>query len=273
MPQVTLNNDLVMHYEDHYFGEPWLKPEVVLMVHGVAESGRSWDQWVPHLSRQFRVIRPDLRGFGQSSKPQPGFVYTPDGYAEDLALLLTALGIEAAHVVGAKIGGTITLQFAADYPQMTRSAAVFSGPVRSRNTGGSADLTTFQEIIKAKGVRGWAAETQRARLGTEASDQLLDYWTDFMGQSDPTVNIDIQDMVMKLDISAALVRIEAPVLVGTTERSALASVEVVREWQQLIAGSELAVLPGDSSHVAAVRPDDCAQLVLDFIRRRASTQG
>ena len=238
----------------------------------MAESGRAWDQWVPVLSRRYRVLRPDLRGFGASTIPPSGYPYSTHGYADDLARFLAALGVGAAHVVGAKIGGTFTLQFAADYPELVRSAAVFSGPVRSRNTGGSADLHTFQAMIKEKGVRGWAAETQRARLGSEAPEELIDYWTGFMGQSDATVNAEIQSMVMALDITAALPTIKAPVLVGTTERSALASVEVVREWQQLIPGSELAVLPGDSYHVAVVRPEECAALVLEFIERRTGSR-
>lgn len=269
MPNLRIDDSLTIHYEDHYFGEAWLQPETVLLVHGVAESGRAWDQWVPHLSRRYRVVRPDLRGFGESTIPPAGFTFTPEGFAAELAQLVRGLGVGPVHIAGAKIGGSVTLQFAADFPELTRSASVFSGPVRSRNTGGSADLTTFEEWVRSKGVRTWAAETMRARLGNEASDKLMAYWTGFMARCDPTVCIEIQRMVAALDISAALPRIQAPVLVATTERSALASVEVVREWQQQIAGSELLVLGGDSYHVAAVRPDECAEAMLEFIERRA----
>jgi len=270
MPDLRLNDTLTMHYEDDYFGEAWLKPETVMLVHGVAESGRAWDQWVPHLSRHYRVIRPDLRGFGASTNPGAGYPYSPQGFAADLADFVQTLEIDSVHVVGAKIGGTVALRFAADFPGLTRSVSVMSGPVRSRNTGGSADLTTFEEWVRSKGVRAWAAETMRARLGNEASDELIEYWTDFMAQCDETVCIEIQQMVANLDISDALPRIKAPALVGTTEKSALASVEVVREWQEQIPGSELVVFGGDSYHVAVVRADECAQKVLEFIRRRAS---
>ena len=53
----------------------------------------------------------------------------------------------------------------------------------------------------------------------------------------------------------------------TTEASALASVDVVRGWQQQIPHSELLVLPGDSYHIAAAKPDECARHVLAFINR------
>ena len=77
------------------------------------------------------------------------------------------------------------------------------------------------------------------------------------------------EMAGTLDISAALPRIKAPALVVTTEGSALASVDVVREWQSQIPDSELLVMPGDSYHVAAAEPDVCAEKVLEFIQRRA----
>ena len=53
--------------KDDYFGEAWRSPETVMLVHGVAESSRAWFAWVPHLARHFRLLRPDLRGFGRST--------------------------------------------------------------------------------------------------------------------------------------------------------------------------------------------------------------
>jgi pimeloyl-ACP methyl ester carboxylesterase len=270
MPEVRVDDSLTMHYEDDYFGEPWLEPQTVMMVHGVAESGLAWSSWVPHFARRYRVLRPDQRGFGQSTVPAAGYHHSPEKYATDLAHLLDALGIDAVHVIGAKIGGSVSLQFAASYPERTRSLTVISGPVRSSNTGGSADLHTFGPMMRTKGIRGWAAETMRARLGSEASEEQIEWWTDYMARTDQESCISVHEMVDALDISAALPAIKAPTLIMTTQGSALASVNVVREWQQLIPDSELQVIDGDSYHVAAVRPDECAERTLEFIGRRCS---
>ena len=51
MPEARVDENLVSHYEDDYFGEPWRTPETVLMVHGAAESTLAWYGWVPHLAR------------------------------------------------------------------------------------------------------------------------------------------------------------------------------------------------------------------------------
>jgi 3-oxoadipate enol-lactonase len=267
MPSVDISSYQALHYEDEYFGEPWKTPETVLMIHGAAESSKAWFAWVPHLSRTFRVVRPDQRGFGQSTMSSETFQWSPESLAADMARFLDALQIQSAHVVGAKIGGTVAMQFAADYPGRAKSLTVVSGPARTHNTGGSADLSTFTDTIRRIGGRGWAAETQRARLGSGASEAQLEWWTDFMAGTNLDVALAITEMAGKLDISAALPRIKAPTLVITTENSALASVEVVREWQSIIPNSELLVLPGDSYHVAAAEPDACAEHVLEFIQR------
>jgi pimeloyl-ACP methyl ester carboxylesterase len=267
MPSIAIDPGQTLHYEDEYFGEPWKTPETVLLIHGAAESSKAWYAWVPHLARSFRVVRPDMRGFGQSTLGSGAFEWTPTALAADMARFLDVLEIESAHVVGAKIGGTVAMQLAADYPDKTKTLTVVSGPARTHNTGGSADLSTFTNTIRRIGGRGWAAETQRARLGSSASDAQLEWWTDFMAGTNPEVALAITEMAGTLDISAALPRITAPTLVITTEASALASVEVVREWQSSIPNSELLVLPGDSYHVAAAEPDICAERVLEFILR------
>lgn len=267
MPDARIDESLEMYYEDDYFGEAWLEPEPVLLVHGVAESGRAWGPWVPHLARHCRVLRPDLRGFGRSTVPAAGYPFSIDGFAQDLDRFLAAIGLESAHVIAAKLGGTIAMQLAADHPNRVRTLAIFSSPVQARGTGGQADLGSFSKKVQQIGVRGWAAETQRARLGSAVPQAQIDWWNDFMAGTDAGVCAAVTDMAGRLDISAALPRIQARTLMATTEHSALASVDVVRGWQQQIRDSELLVLPGDSYHIAAAAPDECARKALSFIHK------
>ena len=65
MPDFRPSADLDMHYRVDDFTDPWRQPETVLMLHGNAESGLAWYAWVPNLARQYRVVRPDMRGFGE----------------------------------------------------------------------------------------------------------------------------------------------------------------------------------------------------------------
>ena len=56
-----------MHYEIDDFTDPWREAETILMIHGNAERGQAWYGWVPTLAREFRIVRPDTRGFGEST--------------------------------------------------------------------------------------------------------------------------------------------------------------------------------------------------------------
>lgn len=273
MPSAKLDATLTVYYEDEWFGHPWLAPEAVVLIHGAAESSRAWFAWVPRLAGELRVLRPDLRGFGRSTVPPAGYPWSPRAFAADLARFFDVLGLAAAHVVGAKLGGTVALQFAADYPQRTRTLAVLSGPVRGHGAGGKIDPGVASARIGAVGLAAWAAETQRARLGSSVSSEQVEWWTQLMAQSDARVCLEVTAAAGRMDISDLLPQIRCPALVITTEGSSLLPVETVREWQRQIPTSELLVLPGDSFHPAASVPDECARHVLAFIGRRAAPAG
>ncbi len=267
MPTVPIDSSLTMHYEDDSFVDPWKKSEVILLIHGVAESSRAWFGWVPHLAREFRVLRPDQRGFGRSTVPPQDFKWSLTALVNDLGKFLDKLEIKTAHIVGAKLGGSIAYQFAAEYPERTRTLTVVSGPVKARDTGGRMNLLSTPGRIREVGVRGWAAATQRTRLGSEAPEEQIAWWTAMMGEADRQVCLGITGTLDQLSVFNILPRIKAPTLILTTDRSGIQSVESVRETQKQIPNSELVVIPSDSYHIAAARPDECAQHVLHFILR------
>ena len=270
MPELMLRPQQKLTYEDNWLGAPWLADtaEAVLLIHGVAETSRAWTGWVPHLAAHLRVLRPDLPGFAGSTAPPAPYAWTPDEVAADLALFLARLGVSRVHVVGAKYGGTIAMQFAAEYPARTLSLSVVSSPAKGHSRkADEADIAAFPAIMRTHGVRHWADVTQRTRLGSEATDAQLAWWTDeLMGRQELRASSTASAAVALMDVTPVLPNIAAPTLVITTEGSGLQGVDTVRDYQRLIPGSRLLVLPGDCYHVAAVRPDDCAGHVLQFIR-------
>src|SRR3954469_17195542 len=154
MHKVEIRPDVWMAYEDHWFGPPWTLPEAVVMVHGNSESSRAWTCWVPHLAGTYRVLRPDLPGFGASTEP-PDYGWSAPELAQDIARFADALGLSRFHLIGAKYGGSACMQFATEQPQRLLSLCLFGSPVRGSGSS-NADL------IRTKGMRNWAAETMRA---------------------------------------------------------------------------------------------------------------
>src|SRR5215475_14552421 len=121
MPNFCPSSDLDMHYRVDDFTDPWRQPQTILMLHGNAESGLAWYAWVPKLARHYRVVRPDMRGFGQSTP-------MPRDYPWTLDRLMEHLGIDRFHLIGAKIGGTIARAFAARRPERLKTLTVIGTP-------------------------------------------------------------------------------------------------------------------------------------------------
>ena len=265
LPRIAVRPGVAIAHEEEWFGAPWGPVgEPIVLIHGVGESHLSWQQWVPLLSGRFRVIRPDMPGFGNSPLPE-GYVPTPERVAADLVGLLDRLKIDRFHLVGAKYGGSVTLELAADFPSRVKTLAVFGTPSKG-NAGGKADLTSFADRIRKEGLRNWAAATQPSRLGSDASPEMLRWWTDeLMVKAGVKSTLAYTGAAAGLNVEPKLGKITAPTLVVTTEGSPLQPVAVARAYQQMIPKSKLVVLPGDSYHVAAVKPNECVAELLRFI--------
>lgn len=94
----------------------------VLLLHDWPQSSYAWRRVIPELAKRYRLIVPDLRGIGGSSKPAGG--YDKATVAEDLAALLTHLRIERAHVVGHGIGAAVGYALAATHRERVRALVV-----------------------------------------------------------------------------------------------------------------------------------------------------
>jgi len=103
------------------------KGPVVLLLHGFPDSSHLWRHQIRALSGAgYRVVAPDLRGFGKSSRPVGVEHYALPTLVNDVAGLLDGLSIERAHVVGHDWGSALAWACAAILPQRTRSLTAIS---------------------------------------------------------------------------------------------------------------------------------------------------
>ena len=101
-------NGVKIHYLSSGSGEP------VILLHGYAQTSHMWHPLVPLLARTHTVIAPDLRGFGESSKPERG--YDKKTMAEDIHALAASLGHRRVRIVGHDIGLMVAYAYAARHP-------------------------------------------------------------------------------------------------------------------------------------------------------------
>ena len=108
-------NGVKLHYLAAGNGEP------VILLHGYAQTSRMWRPLMVQLAKTHRVIAPDLRGFGGSSKPPTG--YNKKAMAQDIHALAGSLNLPHATIVGHDIGLMVAYAYAAQYPkEVTRIA-------------------------------------------------------------------------------------------------------------------------------------------------------
>lgn len=99
----------------------------VILVHGFPESHRTWREIAARLDGTLRLIMPDLRGFGDSDRPQEVEAYATDALIADIFALADALGIDRFALVGHDWGGAIAWAAALrGNPRITRLAIVNS---------------------------------------------------------------------------------------------------------------------------------------------------
>jgi pimeloyl-ACP methyl ester carboxylesterase len=88
----------------------------LLLVHDYLASRVTWDDVLPRLAERFRVVVPDLPGFGESEKPPPSrYRYDFDGFSESLVDLIAALGLGRVSLCGHAMGGAVALTLAASH--------------------------------------------------------------------------------------------------------------------------------------------------------------
>lgn len=97
----------------------------VLLLHGLTSCAETWSLVAPALAEGMRVLAPDLRGHGETAKPDGGYDY--QSICRDLVGLLDGLGVETTAVAGHSWGASIGALMAADYPQRVSHLALVDG--------------------------------------------------------------------------------------------------------------------------------------------------
>src|SRR5919205_518342 len=118
MPHVTAGDGVRLYVEEAGDGFP------VLFVHEFAGDHRSWEPQVRALSRRYRCIAYNARGYPPSEVPEDPERYSQARARDDIRAVLDALGIDKAHIVGLSMGGFATLHFGLTYPERARSLVI-----------------------------------------------------------------------------------------------------------------------------------------------------
>ena len=115
---------ILTHYHDVGTGEP------VLLLHGSGPGVSAWANWqhnIPALAQRYRVIAPDIVGFGYTQRPADVY-YSLGTWVDHVWAFLDALGIEKTSLVGNSLGGRIGLDMARQHPERLERLVLMGAP-------------------------------------------------------------------------------------------------------------------------------------------------
>jgi pimeloyl-ACP methyl ester carboxylesterase len=245
------------------FTDPWRKAPTLLLLHAAMGSARRYYGWVPHLCRDYRVVRLDLRGHGASEVPPPDEELTLERLVADVAELLDHLAVAAADIVGNSAGGYLGQQLAMTRPERVRSLMLFGSTPGLKNS----QAPSWIPQIQAKGLRGFLAETIRDRLPPDADPGLVTWFLDEAAKNDPAYIGKFVLLMASYDWSAEVARIECPTLVVVPGAETVGSTTNYEPFRRL-RDVEFRTYDGLPHNICDAVPDRCATDVFAFLRNR-----
>ena len=184
MPHATVSDGVNLYYEETGAGFP------VLFIHEFAGDHSSWEPQVRALSRQYRCITYNARGYPPSDVPEATRMYSQDRAVADAHDLLRALGIDRAHVVGLSMGGFCTVHFGMRHPDLARSLVVAGcghGAEIERQPQFRADANAMADKLLTLGMtvgaEGYAVAPTRVQYQNKAPRGWREFARNLAGHS------------------------------------------------------------------------------------------
>jgi pimeloyl-ACP methyl ester carboxylesterase len=260
--KLKLDDGLELFYKVDDFTDPWTRPETVLMHHGMAKNHQLWFAWVPIIARHYRVIRYDMRGMGQSDVPEPGYPWTLDNFAGDLAEVADKLDLDRFHLIGETVGGSIAMRYATQHQDRLRSLTACTSPT----SFGDPHHGTSADLIEQEGVAAWVENTIGRRLDPQIVDPAYTRWYARQMSATPAHVVSGFQRNASGDLRPMLKDVKTPVLIIAAAALREEVLGDFRDAAELFPNGRRVVFPGVAGFVQHILPVPCARVWLDFAR-------
>jgi pimeloyl-ACP methyl ester carboxylesterase len=244
----------------------------VVLIHGYTDNARDWVPMLPYMSKRYRLILVDIRGHGQSSKPE--CCYTRLDFAYDIKLLMDALGVQKADIVGHSLGSIIAQTFAEYWPERTAHVVLIS------STGGSppgrpkkppqfdfaAEIRKLKEPIEADSpfmIAWWDSPTPVdpdfiRRQRKDAAGIPLRVWLAVLDQALPANNV-------FGDLQSTLPRLKAPTLLIWGSKDPIMEEDVRQSLRDALPNAKVKIFDGLGHNPFWEDPRAVAEVVNAFL--------
>lgn len=262
MPDLQLSDGLVIHYVATQFsGSP-----PVLLLHGLGVNSESWGMQVPALEGAgFRILIPDIRGFGKSTCT--GGSVTVCQLASDMVLLLHELHIPSVVVVGISMGGALALQMALDYPELVSRLILINtfSHLRPKRLKTWVYFAVRFAMIHIIGLEAQARAVANHLFPSPTDAALREIFITQIGQADPAGYRAAMRALARFNVSRRLKEIAIPTLVITGEGDNTVPPDLQRALAANIRNARHVLIAGAGHAVTVEKPDAVNRLLVDFI--------
>jgi 3-oxoadipate enol-lactonase len=264
-PTFTTTDGVRFAYAVDDFTDPWWDAPTVVLLHAAMSNRERFYAWVPALARDFRVVRLDLRGHGDSETPGPDLPISIDRVGRDVVELLDHLRLARVHVSGSSAGGYVAQWLAINAPERVAKLALFSTTPGLSHARPTAQVPTWPAIVRAKGVGGLIADTVAARVDPTRVDAGFIRWmVEQAGRMDREFTARFLATIAALDLSGRLHEIKAPTLVVVAGADTVCSVEGY-ELLRRIPDHRWVVYDGQPHNITNAVPERCALELRRFL--------
>jgi pimeloyl-ACP methyl ester carboxylesterase len=269
MPTIEANG-FKMYYEIDDYTDPWASGrETIWLQHGVGRSTKFWYHWVPALARNYRIVRRDMRGHGQSSAPSPDHHWSLDQLAEDMLAFMDAIGLEQVHYVGESIGGILGIVFAVRWPERFKSLTICNSPTTIRRAGGQAlsgSHGSVRSALASEGSKGWGRSLIEQRIISGKNAAHIDWVLNEWAKTPTHVLQGITRTLDGADTTPLLPQVKVPTLVLAPARSPITALSDQLTMRTMIPNARIAVIEGPGHEIYVDQAEECIDAFLKFLR-------
>jgi pimeloyl-ACP methyl ester carboxylesterase len=268
MPKVKANN-ITINYEQQGSGEP------LLLIPYLAADNACYAFQVPEYAKHFTCITLDLRGAGESDKPEGE--YSTELHADDLAAFMQALGIQRAHVAGVSLGAAAGMWLAAKHPDKVKSLSLHSAWAKT-DLFIKTVVEGWQVTAKALGsvpemiilsIFPWCFTPELYGAKPEYIQALSDFVRSRPAQPVPAF-IQQSNGVMAHHVESQLGRITAPTQITFGRHDILTSTRFADQLKENIRGSELLIFEGCAHAALYEKVEEFNRETLAFLQRHSA---
>lgn len=260
--KIKLPNEIEIEYFDHGEGE------VILLLHGLGSTKADWNFQVEEFSQNFRVLAPDLRGHGNSSKPQERSAYGIELCAEDMHLLLKELGIKKCIVVGFSMGGAIAFEMGVRFPELLLKMVIINTAPDFNDLGemGKEMVRERTRSLKTSGMEPLARQISEGMFPKDDQKKLRSAFFERARKNPVDVYFNSFTTLMEWGIGEKIKEIAVPVLVIASDLD-YTPISLKESYVDKMPNAQLVVINNSRHGVTMDQPPQFNEALLKFFRR------